>query len=545
MSTPGSNTMSTTASNTINKMAANPSTAHKMANVVSQLDDEGKAQLDELVGEFDKGRHRRRERPKGQVASPDYHEQNPWHDQEREAVKFSLGEPFPRRDEAEDPEQAKQGRPVFSLGQPLPHTVRRRGRSDAAKLRQEDVEQGWKEGRKQGREEGRKEGRKEDQSRTFKETGAADSDESGETLAAEPEPNWMQTAKTQSLRAARTQSKTDQDEGTDMARRFQVDADTIGQREDSKVEEGKVDPNAMRNRWARFRAKYPEPLAEFLCTTMSVFLGLCGTLSVNLSQNQSMQYGTFETLCWAWGLAFMFGIYLGGGVSGAHMNPAISISLSIYRGFPWRRCGLYVVIQVLASFTGGGLAYCLYRDAILQVDPGLTETYTSWFTVPKPWVSPATGFFSEFLGGAVIMVAVLSLGDDQNNPPGAGMHAFIIGLLVTVLKMTLGYNTGAALSPASDLGPRLVALAVGYQTDNLFKTGWWAYGPVRISSIVQGRKRKTAKALCLFQWGGTLSGAIIGCALYDAIVFVGSESPINYRWSKEKNPWHAAFNKLT
>lgn len=112
MSTPGSNTMSTTASNTINKMAANPSTAHKMANVVSQLDDEGKAQLDELVGEFDKGRHRRRERPKGQVASPDYHEQNPWHDQEREAVKFSLGEPFPRRDEAEDPEQVNKRRTV-------------------------------------------------------------------------------------------------------------------------------------------------------------------------------------------------------------------------------------------------------------------------------------------------------------------------------------------------------------------------------------------------------------------------------------------------
>ncbi|ROW08325.1 hypothetical protein VMCG_03010 [Cytospora schulzeri] len=458
--------MSTTASNTINKMTANPSTAYKMANVVSQLDPEGKAQLDELVGEFDKNRHRRREKPKGEIASPDYQEQNPWHDQERKTPNFSLGEPFPRKDEDMD---------ALNMEQPFPHTVRRRGRSDASKLQQDDVEQGLRQ--KQTQKQGQKQG----QSMPPSETPAADSDESEKTLSAEPEPNWMRMAKTQSLRASKTQSKTDQDEGTDMARRFQVDADTIGQREDSRVEEGKVDPNMMRNRWARFRAKYPEPLAEFLCTTMSVFLGLCGTLSVNLSQNQSTQYGTFETLCWAWGLAFMFGIYLGGGVSGAHMNPAISISLSIYRGFPWKRCGIYVVIQILASFTGGGLAYCLYRDAILQVDPTMTETYTSWFTVPKPWVSPATGFFSEFLGGAVIMVAVLSLGDDQNNPPGAGMHAFIIGLLVTVLKMTLGYNTGAALSPASDLGPRLVALAAGYQTDDLFKTGWWAYGPSGVS----------------------------------------------------------------
>lgn len=107
------------------------------------------------------------------------------------------------------------------------------------------------------------------------------------------------------------------------------------------------------------------------------------------------------------------------------MNPAISISLAMFRGFPWKRCSVYIVIQLLAAFTGGGLAYCLYHDAILQVDPTLTETYSSWFTVPQTWASPASAFFSEFLAAAVVMVAVLSLGDDQNNPPGAGMHAFV------------------------------------------------------------------------------------------------------------------------
>lgn len=149
------------------------------------------------------------------------------------------------------------------------------------------------------------------------------------------------------------------------------------------------------------------------------------------------------------------------------------------------------------------------------------ETYTSWFAVPQPWVRPATAFFSEFLGGAVIMVAVLSLGDDQNNPPGAGMHAFVLGLLVAVLKMTLGYNTGGAMNPAADLGPRLAALAGGYRTDDLFRTGFWAYGP----------------------WGACVSGALVGSAVYDAVVFVGSESPINYRWSKEQHKWRALMRK--
>ncbi|KAI3392540.1 hypothetical protein diail_5511, partial [Diaporthe ilicicola] len=171
-------------------------------------------------------------------------------------------------------------------------------------------------------------------------------------------------------KAPTRQDHDDQDEGTETAKRFQIDADTHGgQREKDAVEEGRTDPNSMRNWWARFRAKYPELMAEFLCTAMSVFLGVAGTLSVNLSQNQPTQYGTYETLCWAWGLAFMFGIYLGGGVSGAHMNPAISISLAVYRGFPWKRCVAYAVVQVVGAFAGGILAYGLYYDAIMEVDP--------------------------------------------------------------------------------------------------------------------------------------------------------------------------------
>lgn len=110
MSTPGSNTMSTTASNTINKMTANPSTAYKMANVVTQLDQEGKLQLDELVGEFDKNRHKRREKPKGEIASPDYHEQNPWHDQEKKQPNFSLGDTFPRKENSHDVDDREQVR---------------------------------------------------------------------------------------------------------------------------------------------------------------------------------------------------------------------------------------------------------------------------------------------------------------------------------------------------------------------------------------------------------------------------------------------------
>ncbi|KAF4993420.1 hypothetical protein FGRMN_6508 [Fusarium graminum] len=290
-----------------------------------------------------------------------------------------------------------------------------------------------------------------------------------------------------------------------------IDGEPLGQRERSSVETGEVDPNEMRNWWARLRAKHPEPLAEFLATVVAIFLGLTATLSVNLSAKQSQNYGTYETSCWAWGFAWMFGIYLGGGVSGAHMNPAISISLSLFRGFPWKQCLIYVIAQFTASIVAGALAYGIYADSIHYVDPSMTEMSATFFSTPREWVSLSSAFFNQVVGSAIMMIAVFALGDDQNNPPNAGMHALVLGFLVTTLKFTLGYNIGSALNPASDFGPRVIAYAVGFRQSNVFQSGWWFYGP----------------------WAATLLGSLLGCALYDGFVFVGSESPVNFRFNKE------------
>lgn len=497
---------SPTADSVLASMTGDPKTNRQLDTIMAQLDAQGQAQLAELAARFASGARKR-----GRIDEFEaYREQNPWYDAPRDKPLYSLGSPFPRKGEADqEPPQlstsgaGKKDHPVYSLGQPLPRRVRKaqqQAEDDAKRQTEDDVEQGFRQQPPKHADQGTTPGLSE---------------------PVDPLQGRQSMASARTQRTQRTH-RASNEQGTDMAQKFRIDADRVGGAPDGEeVEAGRKDPNAMRNKWARIRAKYPEPLAEFLCTTMSVFLGITGTLSVNLSQNQSQQYGSYETLCWAWGLAFMFGIYLGGGVSGAHMNPAISISLALFRGFPWRRCAVYVVVQILGAFVGAALSYAIYSDAIAFVDPTLTETYSSFFTVPQDWVSPATAFFSEFLGGAVIMIAVLSLGDDQNNPPGAGMHAFILGLLVTVLKMTLGYNTGGALSPSSDFGPRLLAQVVGYKTSHLWSTGWWVYGP----------------------WGGTISGAVIGCTLYDAIVFVGSESPVNYRWSHEKHIWRTLFKK--
>lgn len=204
----------------------------------------------------------------------------------------------------------------------------------------------------------------------------------------------------------------------------------------------------------------------------------------------------------------MAGIYLAGGVSGAHINPVISIVLAVYRGFPWHKVWVYAIAQFFGSITAGGLAYSIYHDAIHAIDPALTaNTGKSFYTIPQRQISTATAFWSEFMSIATLTCIIFALGDDQNSPPGAGMNAFIIGLVTTLNGLALGYNTGPCLNPMRDMTVRLVALMVGYGSQT-FTTWWWIGG-------------------C---WGADLAGGMIGGAAYDIFVFTGNESPINYLW---------------
>ncbi|TVY44851.1 putative membrane protein [Lachnellula subtilissima] len=237
----------------------------------------------------------------------------------------------------------------------------------------------------------------------------------------------------------------------------------------------------LHTHWSVIRVRFREPLAELLAVTVQLTLGFCADLVVATSSTQ-----TDTNTNWAWGLATMIGVYIAGGISGAHLNPAISIMLYIYRGFPLRKIPIYVAAQLLGAFIATFIA--------------------SFITFPRyDWVNGSTAFFNEFVATAILGISILALGDDTNAPPGAGMNAFIIGLVIVALNMSFAYNTGAAMNPSRDLGPRLAVLALGYGTD-VFTTAYWFYGP----------------------WCATISGAIVGGFLYDVAIFVGGESPVNY-----------------
>lgn len=170
-------------------------------------------------------------------------------------------------------------------------------------------------------------------------------------------------------------------------------------------------------------------------------IGLCATLAIGTSGSQA---GDRLALYWGWGLGIMVGIYLSGGVSGGHLNPAISIALWVFRGFPGRQCSYYVIAQLLGALTAAGLSYCIYRDSILALAPTtpMGANGIGFYTQPLSHVRNVTAFFNEFISAAIMICTIFAMGDDGNAPPGAGMHSFIIGLLILVLCVAFGINTG-------------------------------------------------------------------------------------------------------
>ncbi|OOF93913.1 hypothetical protein ASPCADRAFT_516877 [Aspergillus carbonarius ITEM 5010] len=357
--------------------------------------------------------------------------------------------------ESLNPQYGNQGDgPVWSLAQPLPHVVRDGMRYGALPEDRKEEREG--QGEEGGREEGREEGR------------------DRPPPAADEPP-------------------------TDMP-------------------QNEAPPNEVGffNTWAKIRWHLKEPLGEWLGTTIAITLGLCGGLATYTSQGQA---GSFVSLSACWGFSFMIGVYIVGGISGGHLNPAITISMSLWRGFPARKCAVYIFAQLIGAITAGGFAYAIYHDAIMnlaaenKVPQSQSTASEAMLTLPKQFVSPATAFFNEFIGTAILVGTIMALGDDSNAPPGAGMQAFIIGILITVLILALGYNTGGAFNGPRDFGPRLVAVMAGWG-GHLFTEyhAWWIWGP----------------------WVADIFGGLFGAFVYDLVVFTGGESPINYSPRRRK-----------
>jgi MIP family channel proteins len=237
-----------------------------------------------------------------------------------------------------------------------------------------------------------------------------------------------------------------------------------------------------------------EAAAEFFGTFLLVLFGTAVVAQVVLSENKA---GDFFSINIAWGLAVTMAIYATGSVSGAHLNPAVTLALAVHRGFSWTKVLPYIVAQVAGAFVASALTYLVYREALSHFDGGsrqvlgTTGTAGIWATYPQPFlVGIVGGLIDQIVGTALLVAAIFALSDEKNMPPRANLAPPLIGAVVMLVGMTFGFNCGYAINPARDFGPRLFTAVAGWGWDVFRLPGaqwWWVpiVGPI-VGGILGG-----------------------------------------------------------
>jgi len=220
--------------------------------------------------------------------------------------------------------------------------------------------------------------------------------------------------------------------------------------------------------------------AETIGTFVLVFFGIGSVHAAVLTNAQS---GLWQVAV-VWGIAVSLAIYATGTVSGTHINPAITVALVAFRGFPARKAPLYVASQLLGAVLAAAVLYALFANVICDFEssrnivrgrPGSelsAMVYGEYFPNPAvagamKWtsssVSIAQAMLAEGLGTAFLAFFVLAVTDRRNaGGPGARLSPLFIGLTVSIVISVIAPLTQAGLNPARDFGPRLFAYLAGW-----------------------------------------------------------------------------------
>ncbi len=176
--------------------------------------------------------------------------------------------------------------------------------------------------------------------------------------------------------------------------------------------------------------------------------------------------GGFTNITFAWGLGVTMGIYVAGRVSGAHLNPAVTLAMAAFRGFPWRKVPLYSAAQTAGAFLASAIVFWNYLPAFMKTDPTLERTAGVFTTFPAFPASPLAGFLDQTIGTALLLLLIFAITDEHNQPP-AVLGPLMIGAVVVAIGMSFGGLHGYAINPARDFGPRLFTVLAGFRNNGL------------------------------------------------------------------------------
>jgi len=214
---------------------------------------------------------------------------------------------------------------------------------------------------------------------------------------------------------------------------------------------------------------FGEYWAEFVGTALLIIFGDGVVANVVYHPRLAAGAYTWDTITWGWGLAVAMAVYVAGGITGAHINPAVTLAAVLRRGMSFGKAIGYWIAQVLGAFVGAGLVYLAYYGCFAS--QGFKNVF---YTGAGQNISLGTAFFTEVLATFCLLVFIYAIVDVvNNNGPGANMWPFMIGLAIVALGLSLGGPSGYAMNPARDLGPRLFAALFAGDTSGFVGNYWW------------------------------------------------------------------------
>lgn len=191
--------------------------------------------------------------------------------------------------------------------------------------------------------------------------------------------------------------------------------------------------------------------AEMVGTVLLVLLGDGVVAGVVLNKSKAEKSG-WIVITTGWGLAVAMAVYAVGRISGAHINPAVTLGLAVTGKLPWAQAPLYWAGQMVGAFLGAMLVWLAYLPHWKET-PDRAAKLSVFCTAPAIRNASAN-LICEMIGTAVLTFGVLALG--ANKPPNdSGLTPLLVGFLVWSIGLSLGGPTGYAINPARDLLPRI------------------------------------------------------------------------------------------
>ncbi|MGA7194402.1 MAG: MIP family channel protein [Anaerolineales bacterium] len=226
-------------------------------------------------------------------------------------------------------------------------------------------------------------------------------------------------------------------------------------------------------------------IGEVFGTFILILLGDGVVANVGLAPRLGAGAYNWNTITIGWAFAVIVAVYVSAGVSGAHLNPAVTFALALKRDFPWSKVVPYMLAQIVGAFLGALGVFLVYQGGLQAAGmpnvwctgPGSVFGQAFWGTAQAAGVASTGGytflnaFIAEIFGTAVLLWGILASGDAKNTGLMHNLGPFLVGGTVLAVGLSLGGPSGYAINPARDLGPRLFGTLAG--TTGLWSNGYW------------------------------------------------------------------------